>query len=156
MTDPVAVANLALSLLGKTTDALNALRERSQRTKDPDIKDQINTMYDNVLQLKEVISRLLDENKDIKRQLEEQRHPPEKPQLRQVGEANYYYKGEEGPFCQPCYDDKAKFVALSPQKQMPSGSVTRLCLVCGHLFYEVKVEPSPAPQRYAGPHGWMG
>jgi hypothetical protein len=47
-TDPLAPANLALTLLGKTTDALNALRERAQRSKDLDIKDQIAALYDNV------------------------------------------------------------------------------------------------------------
>ena len=66
MADPLALANLALSLLARTTDGLNALRDRSQRTKDIDIKDQISTMYDNVLQLKEVVSRLSDENKDLR------------------------------------------------------------------------------------------
>jgi hypothetical protein len=150
--DPIAVANLSLSLATKATEALSALRERAQRSKDIDIKEQINALFDVVLELKEVNIRLLDENRELKTTMDEQQHPPEKPQLRQVGEANYYYKGEEGPFCQPCYDDKGKFVALSPQKQQPSGSVTRTCLVCRYIFYEVKVEPSPAPQRYAGPH----
>lgn len=70
-TDPVSVATLALSLLVKTTQALNALREHAQRSKDIDIKDQIDTMYDNVLQLKEVILRLLDENRELERQVEQ-------------------------------------------------------------------------------------
>jgi len=145
MTDPLAVANLAITLLGKTTEALNALRERAQRSKDMDIKDQINTLYDNVLSLKEVIGRLLDENKELRRQLEEQRHPPEEPKIRQVGETNYYFKGDEGPFCQPCYDDKRKPVALSPQQKRQGGTVFRTCRVCNNIFYEqVKDEP---PQR---------
>jgi hypothetical protein len=144
VTDPLAVASLALTLLGKTTDALSALRERAQRTKDLDIKDQINTMYDHVLSLKEVVSRLVDENKDLRRQLEQQQHPPEAPKIKQVGEANYYFRGEEGPFCQPCYDDKGKFVALSPQNQTQWGSVSRTCLVCNHTFYERKVNRPPS------------
>lgn len=155
MTDPFAVANLALSLLDKTTQALSALRERAQRSKDIDIKDQINTLYDSVLSLKEVISRLLDENKGLRRQLEEQQHPPEEPKIRQVGETNYYYKGDDGPFCQPCYDadPKAKrLVALSPQQTTQWGSIRRDCLVCHQTFYEKKVDgPSrlvPRVQKY--------
>ena len=54
MLDPLSLASTAIGLLKSTTEALNALRERSQRSKDIDIKDQINTLYDNVLQLKEV------------------------------------------------------------------------------------------------------
>ena len=82
----------------QTTQALNALRERAQRSKDLDIKDQIVALYDNVLSLKEVVSRLLDENKDLRRQIEQQQNPPEKPTIRQVGETNYYYQNDEGPF----------------------------------------------------------
>src|SRR5580704_12309974 len=100
MVDPISVASLSLSLATKATEALSALRERSQRSKDIDIKEQINTLFDIVLELKQVNSRLLDENKELGRQLEEQRHPPK---LKQVGDANYYFKGDEGPFCQPCY-----------------------------------------------------
>ena len=98
MTDPVSIASLSLQILGKTTEALNALRERAQRSKDLDIKDQIAALYDNVLSLKEVVSRLLDENKDLRRQIEQQQNPPEKPTIRQVGETNYYYQNDEGPF----------------------------------------------------------
>jgi hypothetical protein len=146
-TDPLALANITLTLLGKTTEALNALRERAQRTKDLDIKDQIAALYDNVLELKEVLSRLLDENKALRRQLEQQHHPAEEPKIRQVGEAHYYYKGEEGPFCQPCYDvdPKAKrLVALTPQQVSERGSVRRDCLVCHQTFYEKRVD---GPQR---------
>jgi hypothetical protein len=153
-TDPVSVATLALSFLVKTTEALNALRERSQRSKDIDIKDQINTMYDNVLRLKEVILRLLDENRELERQLEQRQHPPEAPKLKQVGETSYYFKGDEGPFCQPCYDDKGKLVALSPQQQSQGGTVFRTCRVCNNIFYEqVKNEPpqqiTPRIRRYS-------
>jgi hypothetical protein len=137
MTDPVGVASLSLQLLAKTTEALNALRERAQRTKDIDIKDQINTLYDNVLALKEVVSRLLDENKDLQRQLVSQQHPPEKPKIRQVGETNYYFVGEEGPYCQPCFDVNAgRLVALSPQKTTSQGGLKRQCPACHQTFYE--------------------
>jgi hypothetical protein len=168
MADPISVASLALSFASKTTEALTALRERAQRSKDIDIKEQINTLYDNVLQLKDALLRLMDENKhlsdeneELRRQLEQQRHPPEEPRIRQFGETNYYYKGEEGPFCQPCYDvdPKAKrLVALSPQETTPWGSVNRNCPVCHQTFYEKKVDqPSSAGPRYigGGSGGWM-
>jgi len=151
MADPIGLASLVLSITAKTTEALNALRERAQRSKDIDIKDQINTLYDDVLQLKEVMSRLLDENKQLHRQLEEHQHPPEAPTIRQVGGTNYYFKGHEGPFCQPCYDvdPKAKrLVALSPQQVTQYGSIGRTCPVCKQTFHEKKVDApsSPTPQ----------
>jgi hypothetical protein len=72
MADPISIATTAIGLLKSTNEALNTLRERAQRYKDLDIKEQINTIYNNVLQLKEVILRLLDENKELMRKLEQQ------------------------------------------------------------------------------------
>lgn len=158
-TDPVSVANLALSLLVKTTQALNALRERSQSSKDNDIKDQINTMYDNVLQLKEVILRLLDENRALERQLEQQQLARvQVPKIKQVGETNYYYQGDEGPFCQPCYVGKGKLVTLLPPENW-NGGVRRECTVCGEFFYEKRMDRSPirlgGRRGGGGPNSWM-
>jgi hypothetical protein len=155
MADPLSIAATAIGLLKNGGEALNALRERSQRTKDLDIKDQIGALYDNHLQLKEVISRLLDDNKDLRRQLEEQQqHPPVELKLKQVGETQYYFKGDEQvPYCQPCYDDKRKTIAVSLQHQTAWGSVSRTCLVCNNTFYEKKVtapqgQITPRVQKY--------
>lgn len=153
MADPVSIAALSLQILTKTTDALNALRERSQRTKDTDIKDQINTLYDNVLGLKEVVSRLLDENKELKRQLEAQQHPPEEPKIRQVGQTNYYFKGDGGPFCQPCYVKNGKLVELLPQERSEFGAVSRDCPVCQTTFYEEQDLPISQMGRLRGRRG---
>jgi|SRR5580704_12504646 regulator of replication initiation timing len=139
MVDPLSLASTAIGLLKSTSEALSALRERAQRTKDLDIKDQINTMYDNVLSLKEVVSRLLDENKDLRQQLEQQQHPPVKPKIKQVGQTKYYFKDDEGPFCQPCYDVNPKaerLAVLSPQKRHELGGIYRDCSVCNKRFYE--------------------
>lgn len=152
MNDATALANLAITILSKTTEALTGLRERAQRTKDLDIKDGINTLYDHNLQLKDVVSRLLDENRELKRQLEEQQHPPEKPTLKQVGETHYYFFGNEGPFCQPCYDDKKKRVALTPPEDWNRG-VRRQCLVCNNFFYEKKMEFRSARRINTKPWG---
>lgn len=161
MTDPVSIAALSLQILSKTTDALNALRERTQRSKDIDIKDQINTLYDNVLSLKEVMSRLLDENKSLHNRLEQQQNPPEKPKIRQVGQINYYFVGAEGPYCQPCYDGEAQtLVALLPSKRDTLGGLHRDCPVCRRPFYETPNSDSkPHVSRLGGrrgPGGWMG
>jgi DNA repair exonuclease SbcCD ATPase subunit len=152
MADPLTITGTAIGILKNTTDALSALRERAQRSKDTDIKEQINALYNNVLSLNEVISRLLDENKALRRQLELQQHPPEAPKIRQVGETNYYFKGDEGPFCQPCYDTKNRLVILSPQQHRRSGSTRRDCPVCHQTFYEKKehqqVRLTPRVERY--------
>jgi len=149
MTDPTALANLAITVLSKTTEALTGLRERAQRSKDADIKDQINTLFDNVLQLKDVVSRLLDANNELKRQLEQQQLARvQVPKIRQVGETNYYFQGEEGPYCQPCYDKEQRLVMLEPQRTTEWGSIKRLCPVCRRTFYEKEVKANPSPTRF--------
>ncbi|HEV2468282.1 MAG TPA: hypothetical protein VGS78_03740 [Candidatus Sulfotelmatobacter sp.] len=138
MSDPISVTNLALSLSTKATEALNALRERAQTTNDLDVKNHISALYDIVLQLKEALSRLSDENKELKHKLENQQNPEDKPKIRQVGSTNYYYIGEDdGPYCQRCLDGPSKTrVRLSPQQTGLSGSISRSCPVCHQTFYE--------------------
>jgi regulator of replication initiation timing len=145
MSDPVSVVSLALTLSTKATDALNALREHSKTTKDLDIKDKISTLYDNVLELKEVIVRLSDENKELKAKLENQQlSRAAVPKIKQVGETNHYFQGDEGPYCQVCYDKNTKLVALLPTEQTPWGSIRRTCPVCREIFYELKAKTERA------------
>ena len=139
MPDLISIATLALSLIKTAGEQLNKLRERAQTTKDLEIKEHVGSLYDTLNALKEAVSRLVDENKEQKRQLDELQHPPEEPKIKQVGETNYYFVGEEGPYCQPCYDvdPKAKrLVALSPQEVTSWGSIRRSCPVCRQAFYE--------------------
>ena len=60
--------------------------------------------------------------------------PPE-PEIRQVGAVNYYFVGEKGPYCQPCYDEKGKLIFLTPQQEW-NGGIRRKCEVCNKFFYE--------------------
>jgi hypothetical protein len=154
MTDPVSVANLALSLLAKTGEAVNGLRERSKRSKDADIKERISSIYDSFLDLKEVVSRLIDENKKL---LDQAEHRSQRPTLRQVGDTNYYFRGGEGPFCQRCYDGKDRLVALLPSEPW-NGGIRRECTVCGGFFYEKRMSSNPirvVSRRSGGPNSWM-
>jgi hypothetical protein len=139
--------SLAYTILKDASKSLNVLRERAQSTNDIEIKAQVGAMYDHVNNLREVISRFANENEELKKQLEQQQHPPEK---RQVGEAFYYYKGgEDGPYCQACYDTKHTFIALQPQEHTPWGAIKRVCLVCKSTFHEKRV-PEPPKVNFGG------
>ncbi len=59
----------ALQILRDTMDVLNRVRERARRSKDTDLKDQISTLYDHVLSLKEAMVRLTDENDRLRRRI---------------------------------------------------------------------------------------
>lgn len=136
MSDVASLTSLAIQVLKQTTEGLTALRERAQRTKDIEIKEQIGTLFDNVLQLKDIVSRIVDQNKELQNALIQQQNPPLKPKIRHVGQTNYYYLGDEGPYCQPCYDKTKTLIALLPRKMASLGGSHRDCPVCHSNFYE--------------------
>jgi hypothetical protein len=153
---PLTSVVAATQILSNAMTALNAARERAKGSQDTDLKAHINTLYDELLSLKELVIRLTDENSELKRTMARSR-PAEKPEpeLRKVGSANYYYDSEKGPCCQPCYDGKGKLTVLT-QPEDWSGGVRRQCVLCGEYFYEKPMDASP--KRLGGrrgPHGWM-
>ena len=126
----------AMDLLGKASKALDALRERAKTSKDAELKESISNLYDHFLDLKELVLRIKEENADLRRAVAAQAEKPPKPEIRQVGETNYYFVGDQGPYCQPCYDGGGKLVNLTPQQRL-SGGTGRQCRVCGKTFFEV-------------------
>jgi hypothetical protein len=140
----VTIAAAAAQIVSNTLSALNAVRERARSSKDTELKDHISTLYDNVLSLKEAMIRMTDENSELRRTIATLERPPQKhePELRHVGSANYYYEGDKGPCCQPCYDGKGKLTVLS-QPENWSGGVRRQCTLCGEYFYEKPMNLSP-------------
>ena len=159
MTDPISIASFVLSLIKTGGEQLNKLRERAQATKDLEIKEHVGNLYDTMNAIKEAFTRLADENSGLKRQLENERLARVAiPKIKQVGDTNYYFQGDEGPYCQPCYDTQAKLVALPPSEPW-SGGIRRECPVCHEYFYEKRMDRSPVRlggRRGGGPNGWMG
>ena len=98
----------ALGIIEKTSKGLNSVRERAKTSTDTALKENISNLYDDFLDLKAMVLRLTEENADLRRKLTEQADKPQKPTIRQVGETNYYFVGDEGPYCQPCCDDKGE------------------------------------------------
>lgn len=139
------LAGTASQIIANTLEALKSVRERAQSSKDNDLKERISGLYDNVLELKEVILQLTEENLDQKRQIEALQRAREAPQpvLRQVGSCNFYFVGEEGPYCQPCYDGKHTLTKLSPPENWNRG-VRRHCVLCHAHFYEQSMKFHPS------------
>ena len=136
----------ALDLLSKASKGLDSVRERAKVSSDADLKKSIAALYDDFLDLKSIILRLSEEIAGLKRTIADAGQPS-KPQIKQVGQANYYYVGDEGPFCQPCYDTNSRLVNLTPRDEYVSG-IGRRCLVCHHTFIEApRPAPAPSPRR---------
>lgn len=130
------------TIVANATKALDALRQQMERSKDLALKESISDLYDEFLKLKELLGRLTEENEQLKRALEQMGPMPE---LREVGKALYYFLGEEGPFCQPCYVKTGKLVKLPPL-----GNTGRRCTVCGQFFQEKTAHPvRPKPWSWS-------
>src|SRR5579859_7111621 len=102
----LTVTAAAAQILANSLSALKIVRERAQGSKDNDLKEHISTLYDSLLSLKETLILVTQENEELKSQLAVLTRPQEKPEpeLRQVGAANFYFIGDKGPYCQPCFD----------------------------------------------------
>jgi hypothetical protein len=156
LTMTLTSANVAVQLLATATKTLSALRERAQASDDAELKALILSFYDQMSALKEAVGRVTTENEELHRKLTK---PEPVPRAVQVGETIYYFVGDQGPYCQPCYDDKKKLVLLSPQQTGPSGAIHRDCRVCQQSFYETHVQTRVGQIGGRGggsPHGWMG
>ena len=99
------------------------------------LKGLISKLYDHVTSLKEAMRRVTEENGELRNRLSSMEHPADKPEIRQMGVSNFYFVGEKGPYCQPCYDGKGKLVMLSPAQDW-NGGTRRDCTLCGEYFYE--------------------
>ena len=111
--------NVALELIAKATKAFDSVRERAKTSNDASLKEGISKLWDEFLDLKAVVVRLTEENAALRRAQVER---PVRPEIRQMGEVNYYFVGEEGPFCQPCYDRTGKLVNLTPRQTFAGGT----------------------------------
>lgn len=140
----LGIAGAASEILTNTLETLKVVRERAQTSKDSDLKERISGLYDNLLSLKEVILQLTQENLELRQQIEELQRVRQAPQpvLRQVGACNFYFVGEEGPYCQPCYDGNGKLTKLSPPEPWNCG-VRRQCVLCQKYFYEKPMDLRP-------------
>ena len=145
-------ANAALQILTTLGKTLNAARERAKASKDTELKALINTLYDDFGALKEAVQRVTDENADVRGKSALKAVTPEP---KQVGEAVYYFVGEQGPYCQPCFHNKGQLVMLSPTKEL-YGGLARQCEVCGKTFFEKPRQHQRGQVRGSGgPNSWM-
>jgi hypothetical protein len=130
-------ATAATKILADALKLLNSLREQAQRTKDASLKAGLLEIYDHLLNLREIQIRLIEENAELNHGAK-----APVPEIRQVGAANFYFLGDKGPYCQPCYDKEGKLRLLSPPEEWSDG-IRRKCESCRRYFYEKPTDSSP-------------
>jgi hypothetical protein len=146
----LTTVSAALDILSKASKALDSLREQAKGSKDATLKENISRLYDDFLDLKAAIMRVTEENGELRRGLAQQSEKAPKPEIRTVGTTNYYFLGDAGPFCQPCYDVNGKLINLAPLQDY-AGGIGRKCEVCNKVFFEGPKPNRPQRQIKVGP-----
>jgi hypothetical protein len=131
----LSAAAAATQILSNAFKALDSLREQAKGSKDTALKENISKLYDALLDLKAVVIRVEDENGELRRRIAQQANSEGKPEIRTVGLVNYYFVGDAGPYCQPCYDRDKRLVMLGAQQEY-FGGTGRKCEVCDKVFFE--------------------
>jgi hypothetical protein len=136
-------AAAALKILETAWKTLGAVRERAQASKDNALKESVGNLLDDFNSLRFAVARLTEENDELRKAQVEK---PPRPDIREVGRTNYYFAGEDGPYCQPCFDVKGKLIPLSPRQRYGSG-FGKKCEVCKNLFIEADAPPMKIQAR---------
>jgi hypothetical protein len=130
MSDPLTLglASTAVSLVNGTIGLLKEAREAAKRSDDHDLKDKLSDVYDSVLELKDTINNLREENAELRKQLNS------KETLKWNSEMRVYVAdGDPDPYCPICLDRDGKQMRLHPQ--FSNGVVWIYdCKVCKNHF----------------------
>ena len=126
-----SLAASALQILNSALGAVKQTRETAKDIKDSAIKQQINTVYDYIIELKETLLELKEENVELRHRLDD------KQSIRRDNQTGYVYKGEDAdPFCPRCYEKDDKSIHLDPPHRSVHGQVSRYCRACCQVYYE--------------------
>jgi hypothetical protein len=131
----LSTVGIALDLITKASKGLDAVRERAKTASDVGLKENISKLYDDFLDLKAIVLRLTEENLQLRQAIAAQADKPPTPEAREVGSTVYYFLGDQGPYCQRCYDQNDKLVRVTA-RQKYVGGWGRKCEVCDTVFYE--------------------
>ncbi len=127
MNDPLTLglASTAVSLVNGTIGLLKEARESAKRSDDHDLKDKLSEVFDSVLELKEVIGNLRDENRELRKRLET------RASLKWDSEHKLYFAdGDPDPFCPACMDLNGRQIRLQPAYYSSNVLWKYECKVC--------------------------
>jgi hypothetical protein len=115
-------ASVAVGLANSAFSAIKNALELAKKTTDLELKHQINTAFDNVLELKAEVYELAEENRLLQQRL------TEKATITRNDRSGYFYKeGDDSPLCPKCYQGPDHAVVYL----QPLSHNMRYCTVCG-------------------------
>jgi len=130
MGDPLTLglASTAAGLVNSTIGLLKEARNAAKSSEDHDLKEKLNDVYDAVLELKEVIGSLREENSDLRKELDARARMKWDTRSKL-----YFIEGDPDPFCPACVDRDGKQIRLQPSVN----GMGWICKVCNCYFDRV-------------------
>jgi hypothetical protein len=142
-------AATAIGLANSAFSSVKTALDLAKKTADRDLKSEIGSALDNVLELKVKIYELAEENRSLREQL------TLKAKVARNSEFGYYFaEGDPDPLCPKCYEASGKSIHLPASKPW-SGGVRRDCIECRQTFWE-KNMVAKAKRVIRTPNNWMG
>ena len=131
MNDPLTLglASTAVGLVNGTIGLLKEARDAAKRSDDHDLKDKLSEVYDAVLELKEVIGNLRDENAELQKRLETRSN------LKWDTKRKLYFaENDPDPFCPSCLEHGGLQIRLHPDYVRPGIVWKYDCKICKNDF----------------------
>ncbi len=146
---PTVISTMAVvnSVIGSAKNA----RDLAIQSDNADVKDAVIGVYNAILEVKNRVLDLDEENRKLREKLAQRESVKHDPV------SSYYFKDGEpdSPLCPTCYENNDKMIHL-PKSYTDSAGTRRSCNVCSTRYLEEKASRLSSQPRYTGRDGWMG
>jgi regulator of replication initiation timing len=130
MSDPITLglASTAVGLVNGTISLFKQAKEAAKNSDDHELKDKLSEVFDEILNLKEAVFNLAQENATLLGQLEQQKD------VKWDTKSGFYYVASDlDPFCPTCWERDRKLIHLRPIYSY-SSLFRHDCHVCKAIF----------------------
>ena len=142
--DPHGAATV-VSLINSLLGSVKTAKDLATQSKETHLKEQMIGVYDAILNVKDRVLELDEENRNLRQKLEQ------RAAIKRSGEFGYFYQdGDTDPPCPKRWQGTYKIAHLSATKSWSSG-MRRDCIQCNSAFWEKQYSQ---PQRQRSGH-WM-
>jgi hypothetical protein len=127
---PAAALSVA-SLVSNVLSSAKAAKEPAKQSGDAALKEQIGDLIDSIIDVKQRVIELDEENRELRKKLEA------KAELKWDTKLKLYLaEGDPDPFCTPCWDSKRNQIRVHPTYYTGGDGILwkYTCNVCRSVF----------------------
>jgi predicted RNase H-like nuclease (RuvC/YqgF family) len=127
----------AIQLVSNLISSGKTARELAKDSTDHKLKGAISDLYDAILDVKQHVLKLDEENRSLQTALAEKNK-----YIGPVQPHGYYFQGEdhEHPLCPRCFQMLPQKIAFMSEPEQWNRGVRRTCKLCGEHIYEIPMK----------------